>query len=43
MREKKFGVAIDKEIVEKLDELVAGCDDRGGGAASGGGCSQSSV
>jgi metal-responsive CopG/Arc/MetJ family transcriptional regulator len=29
MAKTKFGVAVDEEIVEKVDELVAECDDLG--------------
>ena len=29
MAKEKFGVAVDEEIVQELDELVAECDDLG--------------
>ena len=29
MGKEKFGVAVDKEIVQEVDELVAECDDLG--------------
>jgi metal-responsive CopG/Arc/MetJ family transcriptional regulator len=29
MCKEKFGVAVDKEIVQEVDELVAECDDLG--------------
>jgi hypothetical protein len=29
MAKEKFGVAVDKEIVREVDELVAECDDLG--------------
>jgi len=29
MAKKKFGVAVDEEIVREVDELVAECDDLG--------------
>jgi len=29
MAKEKFGVAVDEEIVQKVDELVAECDDLG--------------
>jgi metal-responsive CopG/Arc/MetJ family transcriptional regulator len=29
MAKEKFGVAVDEEIVRKIDELVAECDDLG--------------
>jgi Arc/MetJ-type ribon-helix-helix transcriptional regulator len=29
MAKEKFGVAVDKEIVQEVDELVAECDDLG--------------
>jgi len=29
MAKEKFGIAVDEEIVQKVDELVAECDDFG--------------
>ena len=29
MAKEKFGIAVDEDIVQEVDELVAGCDDLG--------------